>query len=82
MNANDVADSHEGGQLLLRVGKEGYRDTSIVGVASVTGLLIVHGRVHDFEELAEEVFLRVRARSIDHDTIQVVELGIAKASLC
>ena len=41
----------------------------------------MHRRIHDLEQLAEEVLLWVRARRVNHYTVQIVQLGIAQACL-
>ena len=62
--------------------KKCHRDAAIVWITGITRLLVVHRRVHNLEQLTEEILLWVRARCINHYAIQVVKLGIAQACFC
>ena len=62
--------------------EKSYTHTTVVGVAGISGLLIVHRRIDNLKELSEEVFLRVRARSIYDNSVQVVQLSVTEACLC
>ena len=63
------------------MGEKRNRDTAIIGIAHVTWLLVMHGRIHDLQELSVEIFLRMRARGVNHDSIQIIEVGIAETCL-
>lgn len=60
------------------MGKEGDRDAAIVWITRISGLFVVHRRIDYLEELAEEIFLGMRARCVYHNSVQVVELCVAE----
>ena len=81
MYSNNISDTHERWQLLLLVCEESDWDAAIIWITGVPRLLVVHWRVHNLEQLPVKVFLWMWTRSINHYSIQVVQVSVAETCL-
>lgn len=83
MNPDDISNLLELRKLVLVVRKEGDTHTAValfVGGRLHVGL-VMHSRVDYFKKLATKSFFRVRARSVNHYAVQVIQLSIAEGCL-
>jgi hypothetical protein len=81
VNPDNITNTSESGQLIIIMSEEGHAHTAVVGIVGVAWLLVVHRRIHDFEQLTVKVLLLVGRGRINHHSIEVVELGVTQGGL-
>lgn len=77
MNSYDVAHSLKLGQLLGVMREECHADAPVSLLKRLR--VVMHGGIDNFQKLPVEIFLGMRTRGINYDSIQIIELSVAKA---